>query len=347
MDLIIKKKGGIMQKIEADIPSLKAVYADHFKIGAAVEPNQLEGKHAQILKKHFNSLTAENVMKPETIQPEEGEFNFNGGDKIRDFTKENEMIMRGHTLVWHSQVPDWFFEDEKGNLVSKKVLLERMRNHIEKTMKHYKGDIDSWDVVNEVIKPSSDETNGLRNSSWYQIAGIDYIKEAFIHANKIDPGANLYINDYSLLSDPAKRDIMYNLVKELLTEGIPIDGIGMQGHINIKSPSISTMEKTLEKFSSLGVDLQITELDLSVYKNNNQSYDSFSEELAVEQGHRYSKIFKLFKQYSDSITNVTLWGIADDHSWLTGFPVVRNNWPLLFDQSLKAKPAFWRVVVPS
>jgi endo-1,4-beta-xylanase len=140
---------------------------------------------------------------------------------------------------------------------------------------------------------------------------------------------------------------MYNLVKDLLAKGIPIDGIGMQGHLNIESPSISTMKKTLEKFSSLGIDLQITELDLSVYTNNNQSYDSFSEELAVKQAHRYSEIFKLFKQYSDSITNVTLWGIADDHSWLTGFPVVRNNWPLLFDQSLETKPAFWRVVVSS
>lgn len=345
-DLVIKKEGEIVQKMEEDIPSLKAAYADYFKIGAAIEPYQLEGEHAEILKKHFNSLTAENVMKPETIQPEEGEFNFVGGDKIREFTKENEMVMRGHTLVWHSQVPDWFFEDQEGDLVSKEVLLDRMRNHIEKTMEHYQGDIDSWDVVNEAIDPSSTETNGFRNSRWYQIAGIDYIKEAFIHANKIDPEAKLYINDYSLLSDPAKRDIMYRVVKELLEDDIPVDGIGMQGHINIESPSISTMEKSIEKFASLGVELQITELDMSVYTNNSQSYESFSEELAVKQGHRYREIFNLFKQYADSITNVTLWGIADDHTWLTGFPVERNNWPLLFDQSLKAKPAFWGVVDP-
>jgi endo-1,4-beta-xylanase len=333
--------------MEEDIPSLKAAYTDNFKIGVAVEPYQLEGEYAEILKKHFNSLTAENVMKPETIQPEEGEFSFNGGDKIHKFTKENEMVMRGHTLVWHNQVPDWFFEDEEGKVVSKKVLLKRMRKHIEKTMEHYKGDVDSWDVVNEAIDPSSSKTDGLRNSRWYQIAGIDYIKEAFIHANKVDPEAKLYINDYSLLSDPAKRDIMYNLVKDLLADGIPINGIGMQGHINIESPSISTMKKTLEKFASLAVDFQITELDLSVYTNNSQSYESFSEELAVEQSHRYSEIFKLFKQYSDSITNVTLWGIADDHTWLKGFPVERNNWPLLFDQSLTAKAAFWGVVDPS
>jgi endo-1,4-beta-xylanase len=345
-DLVIKKEGEIVQKMEADIPALKEAYADYFKIGAAIEPYQLEGEHGKILKKHFNSLTAENVMKPETVQPEEGEFNFTGGDKIRKFTKENEMVMRGHTLVWHSQVPDWFFEDEEGNLVSKDVLLDRMRRHIEETMNHYKGDVDSWDVINEAIDPASTETSGLRNSKWYQIAGIDYIKEAFIHANKIDPEAKLYINDYSLLSDPAKRDIMYRVVKELLAEDIPVAGIGMQGHINIESPSIAAMEKTLEKFASLGVDLQITELDLSVYTNNTQSYESFSEELAVKQGHRYREIFNLFKQYSDSITNVTLWGIADDHTWLTGFPVERNNWPLLFDRSLKAKPAFWGVVDP-
>jgi len=345
-DLKIEREGEIVQKIETDIPSLAEAYKDHFKIGAAVEPYQLEGEHAELLKKHFNSLTAENVMKPKTIQPEKGQFNFSAADKIRNFTKENNMVMRGHTLVWHSQIPDWFFEGPTGKLVSKEVLLDRMRTHIEVTMKHFKGDIDSWDVVNEAIDPSSEETNGLRNSKWYQIAGIDYIKEAFIHANRIDPEAKLYINDYSLLSDPAKRDIMYNLVQDLLAEGIPVDGIGMQGHINIESPSVSTMERTLAKFASLGVDLQITELDMSVYTDNSQSYDSFSEELAVRQGHRYRKIFNLFKQYSDQITNVTLWGIGDDHTWLTGFPVERNNWPMLFDKELKAKPAFWGVVEP-
>ncbi|MFW5719062.1 MAG: endo-1,4-beta-xylanase [Halanaerobium sp.] len=345
-DVVIAKEGEVVQQMEEDIPSLAETYEEYFKIGAAVEPYQLEGEHAGVLKKHFNSLTAENVMKPETIQPEEGEFNFSEGDKIRDFTKENEMVMRGHTLVWHSQVPDWFFEDEEGELVEKEILLDRMRNHIEKTMEHYQGDVDSWDVVNEAIDPSADETDGLRNSKWYQIAGIDYIKEAFIHANKIDPEAKLYINDYSLLSDPEKRDIMHRVVKELLEEDIPVDGIGMQGHINIESPTISAMEKTLEKFASLDVELQITELDLSVYTNDSQSYDDFEEELAVKQGHRYREIFNLFKQYSDQITNVTLWGIGDDHTWLTDFPVERNNWPLLFDQQLKAKPAFWGVVDP-
>ncbi|RAK07180.1 endo-1,4-beta-xylanase [Halanaerobium saccharolyticum] len=345
-DLKIEKEGEIVQEIETDIPSLAETYKDYFKIGAAIEPYQLEGEHAKILKKHFNSLTAENVMKPETIQSEKGQFDFTAADKIREFTKENKMVMRGHTLVWHSQIPDWFFEGPKGELVPKEVLLDRMRTHIEVTMKHFKGDIDSWDVVNEAIDPASEETDGLRNSKWYQIAGIDYIKEAFIHANRIDPEAKLYINDYSLLSDPAKRDIMYKLVQDLLAEGIPVDGIGMQGHVNIESPSISTMERSIEKFASLGVDLQITELDMSVYTNNSQSFDTFSEELAVKQGHRYREIFNLFKQYSDQITNVALWGIGDDYTWLTGFPVERNNWPLLFDRELKAKLAFWGVVDP-
>lgn len=345
-DLKIERVGGIVQEMETDIPSLAETYEDYFKIGAAIEPYQLKGEHAEVLKKHFNSLTAENVMKPETIQSEKGQFDFSAADKIRNFTQENEMVMRGHTLVWHSQIPDWFFEGPTGKLVSKEVLLDRMRTHIEVTMKHFKGEIDSWDVVNEAIDPSAAETDGLRNSKWYQIAGIDYIKEAFIHANRIDPEAKLYINDYSLLSDPAKRDIMYNLVQDLLAEGVPVDGIGMQGHINIESPSVSTMERTLAKFASLGVELQITELDMSVYTDNSQNYDSFSEELAVKQGHQYREIFNLFKQYSDQISNVTLWGVADDHTWLTGFPVERNNWPLLFDKELKAKPAFWGVVEP-
>lgn len=345
-DIKISRAGKITENIENDITSLTEAYSDHFKIGAAVEPSQLEGEHAELLKKHFNSLTAENAMKVESIQPEKSKFDFSGADKILNFAETNNMIMRGHTLVWHSQTPDWFFKDENGELLSKEALLARMKKHIKKTMEHYKGDIKSWDVVNEALDPSAEQNDGLRNSKWYQIAGLDYIKEAFIYAHKIDPEAKLFINDYNLLSDPNKRDIMYNLVKKLLAADVPIDGIGMQGHINIESPSTAAVEKTLSKFSSLGVDLEITELDISVYTNDNQSYDNFSRELAVKQGHRYREIFNLFKQYSDHITNVTLWGIADDHTWLTSHPVPRNNWPLLFDKSLKAKPAFWGAVKP-
>ncbi|HLU21564.1 MAG TPA: endo-1,4-beta-xylanase, partial [Bacillaceae bacterium] len=335
--------------IEDDIPSLKDVFADHFKLGAAILSNEVEdpnGPDAQLLKKHYNSLTPGNELKWDATEPQEGVFNFTGSDKIVEFAEENGIAVRGHTLIWHSQTPNWVFYDDEGNLASKELLYERMKRHIETVMGRYKGKIYAWDVVNEVIEIGDRQPNGLRNSLWYQIAGEEFIEKAFEYAHAADPDAILYINDYNT-HIPDRRDAMYDLVKRLKDKGIPVHGVGHQNHISITYPSLNEMDMMIEKFRDLGVRQEITELDMSIYSSDSQSYETFPYELQVEQALRYKDLFDIFKKHSDQLDAVIFWGKDDLNTWLRTFPVTRNNWPLLFDERMQAKLAYWALVDPT
>ncbi|WP_129731879.1 endo-1,4-beta-xylanase [Ectobacillus funiculus] len=335
-------------------------YKNSFTIGAAVEPYQLEGKDAEVLKRHYNSIVAENVMKPINIHPEEGKFNFTEADKIVKFAKENNMDLRGHNLVWHSQVPDWFFLDEEGKPMvnetdpkqrekNKKLLLKRLETHIKTIVKRYKNDVDSWDVVNEVV----DDSGELRQSPWYQITGTDYIKVAFETARKYaGKDAKLYINDYNTEIEP-KRTAIYNLVKDLLAQGVPIDGIGHQSHIQVGWPSIQEIEKTINMFAGLGLDNQITELDVSLYgwppTPAYPSYDLIPQSEFERQAAYYDQLFALYEKLGDKISNVTFWGIADNHTWLNDRAEQYNNGvgkdaPFVFDANYNVKPAYWAIM---
>jgi endo-1,4-beta-xylanase len=339
-------------------------YEDSFTIGAAVEPYQLEGKTAKILKRHYNSIVAENVMKPINIQPEEGKFNFEEADKIVKFAKENDMDLRFHTLVWHSQVPQWFFLDKEGNPMvdetdpkkrekNKRLLLKRLETHVKTIVKRYKDDVDSWDVVNEVIDDSPQNEKGLRESPWYQITGTDYIKVAFETARKYaEKDAKLYINDYNTEVEP-KRTYLYNLVKDLLEQGVPIDGVGHQSHIQIGWPSIQEIEDSINLFASLGLDNQITELDVSLYgwppRPAYETYETIPEEKLQAQAERYDALFALYEKLDNKISNVTFWGIADNHTWLDGRAQQYNNGvgkdaPFVFDPDYNVKPAYWSIM---
>lgn len=331
------------------LPSVYQALAGYFPIGAAIEPYQLDDVHEDLLKHHFNSIVAENVMKPGSIQPIEGQFDWTSADKLRDYARANNMQMRGHTLVWHSQNPAWLFLDANGNPMqatqeNKALLLQRLENHIRGVVGRYKDDVAAWDVVNEVIDPS--QPDGMRRSTWYQITGLDYIKSAFRVAREVAPNAKLFINDYST-TDPTKRQFLFNLVRDLKAQGVPIDGVGHQMHINIQAPSAATIEQTIQMFGEIGLDNQITELDMSVYTNDTDTYTSVPHDLLITQGYRYKEVFDAFKRQKDHISSVSLWGLADDHTWLKTFPITRLDLPLLFDEQLQAKPAYWGVVDPS
>ncbi|MEC0331698.1 endo-1,4-beta-xylanase [Paenibacillus macerans] len=328
--------------IEYGIPSLKDVFAGDFLFGAAFENSELyQEPDKQLLAKHFNSVTPGNVLKWDSTEPEEGQFRFAGADAAVQFALDNGQQVRGHALVWHNQTPDWVFRDENGNLVSKDVLFQRMENHIKTVMGRYKDAIYAWDVVNEVIDPS--QPDGLRRSLWYQIAGEEYIEKAFIYAHEADPDAVLFINDYNT-HEPAKSQALYNLVKRLQEKGIPVHGVGHQTHINIDWPQMSEIENSILKFAELGLKTEITELDIDVYTNTNQRYDTLPDSIAQKQVTRYKQLFDIFRKHSDLIDNVTVWGKDDGNSWLRKYPVNRNNWPLLFDERLQSKPAYWAIV---
>lgn len=346
-------------EFQEDIPSLYEVYADYFPIGMAMGATTTTGVNGEFIKKHANMIVAGNDMKPDAIQPTEGNFTWNRSDMIVNFAKANNIDVRFHTLVWHNQTPDWFFNDLDGNPMvnetdpaqreaNKELLLERLETHIRTVVERYKDDIVSWDVVNEVIEPS--DPGGIRNSPWYQITGTEYIERAFHVAREVGgPDIKLYINDYST-EQAAKRDILYDLVKDMLDKGVPIDGVGHQTHINIYYPPIDDIMTSAQKFAELGLDNIITELDISMYEwNDHSDYgDDVPDDLLQLQAERYKQLFDALKEHKGLFSEVVLWGISDGHTWLHDFPVKgRTDAPLPFDKQLQAKPAYWAIVDPS
>jgi endo-1,4-beta-xylanase len=336
--------------VNAQNKGLKDYYAGYFPMGVAVSAHDIKdtGEVALILKQ-FNSLTPENSMKWGPIHPQENRYNWKDADSIVAFAQKHGLKVRGHNLVWHENTPLWVFKDSAGNLITKSVLLKRLKEHITNVVTRYKGKIYAWDVVNEAI--DDDSTKFLRNSLWYQICGEDFIVKAFEYAHMADPNAILFYNDYNT-ERPEKRERVYRLLKKLLDNKVPVNAVGIQGHWSIYEPSSKYLEATIKKFSSLGIKIQVTELDISVYpweKNNRarkpNEPDTFTPELEEKQIRKYQEVFQIFRKCKNVITGVTFWNISDRNTWLDRYPVAgRKNYPLLFDQKLQPKKAFWKVV---
>ncbi|MDM5327455.1 endo-1,4-beta-xylanase [Neobacillus sp. CF12] len=327
-----------MVKTTVEVPSLSQVYEQYFNIGAAVNLTTIDSQK-ELLRKHFNSITAENDIKFIEIQPVEGQFTFEKADQLAAFAKENGMKMRGHTFVWHNQTPDWVFED-----ANRETLLQRMKDHITMVMKRYKGTIFCWDVVNEAV--TDEGTELYRPTKWLEIIGEDYIEKAFEFAHEADPEALLFYNDYNE-SNPEKREKIYKLVKSLVDKGVPIHGVGLQAHWNLVNPSLEDIRTAIERYASLGLELHLTELDVSVFNFEDKRTDLTepTHEMLELQAKRYHQVFQLLRQYQENITSVTFWGAADDYTWLSDFPVRgRKNWPFLFDENHQPKESFWKVV---
>ena len=333
---------------------LKDVFQGKFYIGAALNTGQITGKDTasvRIIKQHFNTITAENCMKSGPLQPVEGKFNFELSDQFVEFGLQNQMFIIGHTLVWHSQTPKWLFVDEKGNDVSREVLISRMKNHIQTVVGRYKGKVKGWDVVNEAIL----DNGSWRESKFYKIIGPEFVKLAFQFAHEADPDAELYYNDYSMAL-PGRREGVVKMVKELQKDGIQIHGIGMQGHLSMDFPKIEEFEKSILAFAALGAQVHITEMDISALpspkdqqgsdvdalvdyqKELNPYTNGLPEEVEKIHAKRYQEFFDLFLKHQDKISRVTLWGVQDGQSWKNNFPVLgRTDYALLFDRQYQPK----------
>ena len=325
-------------------PGLKDAYKDYFTVGVAVnQRNVSDEAQMAIIKKLYNSVTAENDWKPGMIHPKEGVWNFERADKIANFCRENGIKMRGHCLCWHSQFANWMFVDKKGKPVKKEVFYERLREHIHTVVNRYKDVVYAWDVVNEAIADGGSprhgqELNPYRQSRHYQLCGEEFIAKAFEFAREADPDALLFYNDYSTV-DPGKRERIYEMVKKMKEAGVPIDGIGMQGHYNIYFPDEELLDKAITRFSEIVSHIHITELDL---RTNTES----GGQLAFSRGEakplagymqtlqedQYARVFKVLRRHKDVIDNVTFWNLSDKDSWLGV-----NNHPLPFDENYKAK----------
>ncbi len=343
-----------------EVFTLKEKYEEYFRIGAAVDYKSYIS-HADLIETHFNSITAENEMKFDWIQRSEGEFTFGTPDRMVDFAEANKMEIRGHALIWHRQTPSWVFAGVDNQAVTREKLLNRMEKHISAVLQHYKGRVKVWDVVNEAIMNdgsyrTGDEEQDTQKSKWFEYLGESYIAEAFKMAHKADPEVRLFYNDYYNYL-PEKQQGIYNMLKGLLDDGVPVHGVGLQCHLRIEPSNnsshhayyqtVENLEKAILLYSSIGLDIQITEMDISIYspnisytQDNYYTVETFTKEIEEIQAERYREYFELFRKHSNVISSVTFWGIADDNTWLSELSSKRQDFPLLFDTEHQPKLAF-------
>ena len=330
-------------------PGLKDAYQNYFTIGVAVNQNNIsDPAQIEIIKKQFNSVTAENDWKPGEIHPKEGVWNFEKADKIANFCRENGIKMRGHCLCWHSQFADWMFTDKKGKPVKKEVFYERLRDHIHTVVNRYKDVVYAWDVVNEAMADDGRpfefvdgkmvKASPYRQSRHFKLCGDEFIAKAFEFAREADPTGVLIYNDYSCV-DNGKRERIYDMVKKMKEAGVPIDGIGMQGHYNIYFPDEDQLEKAINRFKEIVNIIHITELDLRTNTESGGQLMFARGEAKPQAGYigtlqedQYARLFKIFRKHADVIKNVTFWNLSDKDSWLGV-----NNHPLPIDENFKAK----------
>ena len=339
--------------------SLGAHFKDLFYLGAAINENTILGldpKSATIVNSEFNTITPENSLKWMFIQPKPNKFNFKAADKYVEMGLKNKMYIVGHALVWHSQLADFMQKIDNSAETRKYV-----DNHINRLVSRYKGKIDAWDVVNEAFE----ENGSLRASVFYKNLGENYIEEIFRKTEKADPDADLIYNDYNLYK-PKKRAAVLEMVKKFKANGTKINGVGVQAHWDLKSPSLEEIEQIILDIHAEGVSVSFTELDISVLPNPwemvgaevTQNFSKFEGDPkmnpypnglpdAVQEklAKRYQDIFNLFVKHSDKINRVTFWGVMDKHSWLNDWPIKgRTNYPLLFDRDYQPKVAYTRLL---
>ncbi len=347
------------------LQDLKDAYQDAFLIGCALNVEVSSGVDSisqKIILQQFNSITPENVMKAEVVNPEPGGYDFQAADDFVEFGQKNNMFIVGHTLIWHNQTPAWFFQDEEGNPKTPEAQIEQLRSHIETVAGRYAGKVNAWDVVNEVI----DNDGSYRSeTAWIKSVGSgdELVKHAFKFASEYAPNTQLYYNDFNAWR-PEKRDGIMRLVRMLQKENIRIDGIGIQGHWGLNYPKTEYIEAAIDSFASLGVKVMITELDVDVLPLTKEGQiigtgllhpqyqleefktflDPYNLGLPVAQeealANRYAQLFEIFYRKKDKIDRVTLWGLHDGMSWKNDYPLFgRTNYPLLYDRNKKPKLA--------
>jgi len=353
--LALSKQNAIAKAL--DETGLKDLYQDDFYLGTAIGHSRLinppTGFNA-LVAREFNALTLENDMKWERVHPDSEQWVWDYTDQFVELGEQHKMFMVGHVLVWHSQTQAWVFRDDNGKPAPRELLLARMKNHIDTLAGRYRDRVHAWDVVNEAV----DEDKGWRQSPWLKQIGPDFVEHAFYYAREAAPNAHLMYNDYNM-HNPGKRQFVADMVKRFKQTGVPIDGVGMQGHVGLGYPDITEFEKSIEAFAAAGVAVHITELDVDVLPtawehigaeiSNNFAYsdelnpypNGLPAKVEAQLAQRYAEWFTLFLKHRDSIARVTLWGTGDSESWKNNFPVRgRSNYPLLFDRNYQRKPAY-------
>ncbi len=329
-------------------PIIKEVYKKHFLIGAAGDlPGNYSEQEKSLVREHFNILTPENCMKPAPVHPSENTWRFERPDALVNWCVENKVAIHGHTLVWHAQTNDWFFSDG-----DKAIVTRRLKEHIGTLVGRYKGKIQGWDVVNEAISDRGNaqtaQTENLRNSSWMQTLGPEFLTLAFKFAHEADPQAKLYYNDYGIEAGPKHASSMV-LLRRLIKDGAPIHGVGIQGHWSTNGVPYAALDKAIANYASLGLKVSITELDVTIRGSSGGQLGpgiggrrsggtpASAEDLKA-QADAYARLFAIFIKHKDVVERVTFWGLSDRRTWRFG------QHPLIFDSNNQRKPAYTAIV---
>jgi endo-1,4-beta-xylanase len=334
--------------------SLKDTFKKDFLIGTALNNSQIDEKNAvvnDLIKKQFNAVTPENIMKSALIHPKWDTYNFTMADKLVEYGEKNNIKINGHTLIWHSQLPNFI-----RGIKSSDSIRTFFTDHIKTVAGRYKGKVFSWDVVNEALN----EDGTLRNSVFLKHLGEGYLADAFRLAQEASPKTELYYNDYNN-EKPAKRAGCIKLIKKIQESGARIDGVGIQGHWHVGKIPLKDIEESILEYSALGLKVMFTELDIEVLERNFQGADvnqrmanspeinpytnGLPDNVQKQLADDYEALFKLFLKHKDKVTRVTFWGVNDGDSWLNNWPVRgRTSYPLLFDRNNQPKPAYFKVV---
>ncbi len=336
------------------LDSLSSHFQSAFELGVALEPATLVA-HGPVVAHHFRRLTAENAMKWEQLCPTEGCYTWDRADAIANFARRHGMRMTGHTLLWHQMQPRWLFLDA-GALIDRATLAERLRDHIFCTVERYADVVDNWDVVNEAIsdRPGEMWRDASGHSKWYEVFGNeDFVELAFRYAteavDRFAPKTQLYYNDYDIeLAD--KRGKVLDMVRALRSKGVRIDGVGIQGHINLNWPTKSELGLAIDEFAALELRVKVSELDISVYTEDDKDRKIYQEAMPVSAeldevlARRYLDVFEVLVSRSRALTSVVLWGLDDATTWLNHFPLRRPNHPLLIDREGQPKLAMKRLL---
>ncbi|HMG84304.1 MAG TPA: endo-1,4-beta-xylanase [Terracidiphilus sp.] len=339
-------------QIQTDIPSIYKTLAQFFPVGAEVDMADVAGPHAQLLTMHFNSITSGNDMKWGSVENTKGSFNYTNADAQAGVAACADMRIRGHNLVWAngSQTPAYATGDGTNSSANQALVTANIQEHIQNEVQHFGSKVYAWDVVNEPLDPSQPDC--LVHGPFYKVLGKSYIDIALQAARQYAPaGTKLFINDFST-TDPNRLACLVQVVGDLRARGIPLDGVGHEMHNAINFPSPAAMVNAIDTVANAFPDIeqQVTELDMSVY-NAGDTKSNFGNNVPpavlAEQGWLYKQYFDAFKELSGKLSAVTFWGMADDDTWLDGFPVTRTDYPLPFDHGLQAKPAYWGIVDPT
>ena len=323
---------------------LREYYSDYFYIGAAVGGWHCQNpEYAAFIKKNYSSLTAENAFKQPAINPSEGVWNFAEADTIANFCRENGLKLRGHCLVWGG-LGSWMSRDSEGNLVSKEVYYERLRNYLSVIMPRYNDIVNVWDVVNEPF--GYDRKDGeFKDNDLYQICGEEYITKAFEIAHEVCPDAVLCLNECKIVNNNMKQKYLLKYLEKWLNEGVPIHAVGIQGHWSTfeLNESPRRLQKVIDKLYKLGVDIQVTEIDMEVTADKSEVYEPVLKNAELLQSKKYSQMFEVLRKNADKISSVTFWGVCDNRPFKDADGNTYYPSQLLFDRNCMPKNAFYAV----